>query len=81
MEEEWAEDGSGPVGRRLLSLPASSEMAGDRQALLPRQRVGLGSLSLPFSIYDLLIINQAGVNGRTGGRAEFHLTDIWIPEP
>ena len=27
MEEEWAEDGSGPVGRRLLSLPASSEMA------------------------------------------------------
>ena len=72
MEEEWAEDGSGPVGRRLLSLPASSEMAGDRQALLPRQRVGLGSLSL---------INQAGVNERTGGRAEFHLTDIWIPEP
>ena len=77
MEEEWPEDGSGPVGRGLLSLPASSEMAGNHQALLPRQRVALSSLSFPFSIYDLSIINQAGVNERRpGGRAEFHLTDI-----
>lgn len=77
MEEEWPEDGSGPVGRKLLSLPASSETAGNRQALLPWQRVALSSLSLPFSIYDLSIINQAGVNKRKpGGREEFCLTDI-----
>lgn len=33
MEEEWAEDGSGQWVGRLLSLPASSEMAGDHSGI------------------------------------------------
>lgn len=46
-------DGSGPVVGETLSLPASSEMAGDRQALLPRQEWDFIVSRFPFSIYDL----------------------------